>query len=384
MNDTSLTKSKIKREITFDILKIIGLVGIFIAHTVKGQPLLLQLRNFDVPLMILVSGSLFYTTSQNKQYSWVSYLKKRVPRLLAPVWLFLLLFFIKVYLLSVIEGKKYPFSLKEIIDSFFLTDGIGYVWIIRVFLLIAIVSPLLLKLRQHLGSDRRFLGMIAIIYIGYEILFFLIEDLTTPEFSNPSLDFWIRKIFFISYNTLIEKWVLFLIPYSCVFAVGMIITNLKNKTLIYFTIFFSIIFSLLAIFYYNQSGAFIETQKYKYPPQLYYLSYSLAISLFLYLLVKFLTNTQNNLQNNNLFVKIIIFISSSSLWIYLWHIAFLSYGRNILQLLPFNTQFIPRFWVIFMLSVIATYIHKQLITLIIQKTQIGQKYSQTLTILFLQ
>jgi peptidoglycan/LPS O-acetylase OafA/YrhL len=384
MNDPSLIKPEIKREITFDILKIIGLVGIFIAHTVKGQPLLLQLRNFDVPLMILVSGALFYTTSQNKQYSWVSYLKKRVPRLLAPVWLFLLLFFTKVYLLSIIEGEKYPFSLKEIMDSFLLTGGIGYVWIIRVFLLIAIVSPLLLTLRQNLGSNRKFLGIIAIIYIGYEILFFLIGDLTTPEFNNPSLDFWVRKIFFIGYNILIEKWVFFLIPYSCVFAVGMIVPNLKKKTLIYFTIFFGIIFSLLAIFYYNQSGAFIETQKYKYPPQLYYLSYSLAISLLLYLLVKYLVKTQKYLQNNNLFVKIIIFISSSSLWIYLWHIVFLRYGRNILQLLPFNTQFIPRFWVVFILSVIATYIQKQLVTLIIEKTKIGQKYSQTLTILFLQ
>ena len=44
-----------KRDCSLDILRAIAIVGIFIAHTTHNN-LLLQIRDFDVPLMVFISG----------------------------------------------------------------------------------------------------------------------------------------------------------------------------------------------------------------------------------------------------------------------------------------------------------------------------------------
>jgi fucose 4-O-acetylase-like acetyltransferase len=53
------------RDIRFDILKVIGLFCIILAH-VSPPSLIFQLRNFDVPLMVMISGSVFYLSSFKK------------------------------------------------------------------------------------------------------------------------------------------------------------------------------------------------------------------------------------------------------------------------------------------------------------------------------
>ena len=81
------------RDDRIDVLRAIGLLCIVLAH-VDPPSFILQLRNFDVPLMVLISGSTFYITANNRrQNTYLSYLIDRIFRLVVPTWIFLLFFF---------------------------------------------------------------------------------------------------------------------------------------------------------------------------------------------------------------------------------------------------------------------------------------------------
>ena len=65
---------------------------------------------------------------------------------------------------------------------------------------------------------------------------------------------------------------------------------------------------------YIDTGSFVSTQLYKYPPTIYYLSYAFFAINAVFLAVK-------DINLNNALVRlIIVWLSSNSLWIYLWHI----------------------------------------------------------------
>jgi len=68
-----------------DFLRFLGLCMIILAH-VDPSDGLFQLRNFDVPLMVLISGVSFGLSYKGEPYG--SYVWKRVKRLLLPVWIF--------------------------------------------------------------------------------------------------------------------------------------------------------------------------------------------------------------------------------------------------------------------------------------------------------
>lgn len=73
------------RDNSIDILRFIGLMLLVLAHV--GPPnWLMQLRSFDVPLMVFVSG----LTAARKEYtSYKGFILKRFKRLVLPVWIFL-------------------------------------------------------------------------------------------------------------------------------------------------------------------------------------------------------------------------------------------------------------------------------------------------------
>lgn len=323
------------RDIRLDILRFFGIVCIVLAH-VSPPDLLFQLRNFDVPLMVLVSGTAFSISSRS-EVTYGKYLSKRLNRLLTPTWIFLTGFFLVIYIFSVIMSREYPFTINTILSSYSLTSGIGYVWIVRVFLITAMVSPFLLYLSRKIKSNVLYFAMIAAIYGAYE-LSFLVFGYT----DNTFLSF------------VLENFIYVLLPYGCLAALGMRIPKMRNKTIMSMMFFFSILFCSLALILY--SNGFTQTQDYKYPARLYYISYALFITLILYLL-----------SNGKLFVKIfsnkaVKFISFSSFWIYLWHIFYLYFWSEIKKLLPFSLDaFYINFIIVFSLSCVTTYIQRKLV-----------------------
>jgi fucose 4-O-acetylase-like acetyltransferase len=352
------------RDIRFDILKALGIFSIILAHIIP-QNIFFDIRNFDVPLMVIVSGSLFYSSSYNKNSTLLTYLYKRIPRLIAPVWLFLSFYFVSIYVAFYLLGKNYPFSLqKDIINSFLLLDGIGYVWIIRVFILMAVISTLLLNLYKSCRSKNHYFAVLLFIYFFYEILLAI--------FTKINLE---NSLFF---SSLIRNYIFYTISYGCLFGLGIALPTMKRKSILVVAGVFLTAFLIGAIYLYYTQGVIPLTQNFKYPPKFYYLSYGIFMSMLTFSVVD-LIYTKYNLNNpENRIIQAIVFISKSTLWIYLWHIFFLYLKPNI------STNYMISFLIVTLLSITATYIQKKSISAVIKKTKFGQANSEMLAVLFLK
>lgn len=379
----ALNKSVNQRSLQFDFLKSIGILCIILAHTMKGEPnsFLYQLRNFDVPLMVMVSGTLFWLTSGKKNYSFWQYLRKRIPRLILPVWCFFTIFFILSYFIAIWQGKAYPFHLKQIIYTYILLiGGVGYVWIIRVFLLIAAISPLIVKLKQKFQSNKLFLLSIIPIYIVYTILLNFRNNLSNIE-PNSLLNFFYQRVLV---NLLFDQIILLLIPYTCIFMLGMALVELKRREILLMSLTFFTIFLYLAFDYYQEFNTFIQTQTNKYPPQLYYLSYSIALSLILYVISQYLEKVKLKLMvTTKPILNFIVFLSSASLWIYLWHVFYLYYWKLFFNYLHLNQQIIPEFLIVTIASVLTVFLQRKIVYLFLKNIHFNQKASKIINMIFM-
>lgn len=106
------------RDIRFDVLRVVGLLYIILAHK-RPPELLMQLRSFYVPLLVLVSGAVFGFSSQNKKLRFWVYPKKRTLRIVAPTWTFLVFFFLPTCIVFWVHRSSYPFS-SEYLSLLFL------------------------------------------------------------------------------------------------------------------------------------------------------------------------------------------------------------------------------------------------------------------------
>ena len=293
------TKSK-PRDVGLDGLRTIGLLAIILAHV--GPPaILFQIRNFDVSLMILVSGAVF-NLSSGADKNYLRYFLSRVGRLLIPTWVFLIIFFILIYAISFVGGNAFPYSANVIINTFNLVGGIGYVWIIRIFILVAISLPFLIKFYNKLENKKIYLLSLFVIYLIYEVIYFIYSSTHFIQ-DVAALNFIFQNIIF------------YIIPYGVIAGLGFYLTRANKKFVTWSAVLFSLIFLGLAYFY--GISHFVPTQNFKYPPRAYFLSYGLAVSLALYLLSK--TKAFAKIFGD----KLLMFISASSLWIYLWQILLL-------------------------------------------------------------
>ena len=137
---------KVANKEQINLLKTIGLLLIVLSHVSPGY-FLMQLRVFDVPLMVLISGYLA-ESSYSRAKTVFQYYLKRFLRLYVPTALFLTFFFL-FYDYTI---TPLPFSQIQIIRSYALlfSQTIGYVWIIRVFLLCALIVPLIIHYKKYI------------------------------------------------------------------------------------------------------------------------------------------------------------------------------------------------------------------------------------------
>lgn len=311
------------RDRRIDFLRFMGLSMIVFAHV--GPPgFLFQIRNFDVPLMVLISGMSFALSfAAGHPEPYLSYVWKRFKRLVIPVWIFLSLLFATMYLTGLPSPLPNPSTM---VDSYLLIFGIGYVWIIRVFLLVALAAPFILKANIQAKNDVvYFLGLVAI-YSIYEYSYALLS----PQFDT-------------TLGRFLENTIFYLLPLGVVFALGLRLAYIKRSNVLKLAIALLIIFSGLGLRYYLLSGKMVQTQQYKYPPGLYYLSYALGLSLILWLISDRLVAWVESSGVS----KLVYFIAENSIWIYLWHIPFIE-----LVALPFYGKFV----IVYTAAVFITYI----------------------------
>lgn len=156
----------IMREERIDTLRFLGISLIILAHV--GAPAWVnQLRCFDVPLMFFVSG---LACSSKPIVNYWDYAIKRAKRLLYPTWGFLAVFLLLLSLLRLILHKE-PLPLDYYIESLTMTGGGGYVWIIRIFFLVALIQPIWLWIEKKLNSTpKAMLSFLAVLGGGDSLI----------------------------------------------------------------------------------------------------------------------------------------------------------------------------------------------------------------------
>ena len=331
-----------ERNVSIDILKMIGILFVILAH-VSPPGIVTQIRSFDVPLLVIISAMLGVKSIEKIQnYTFKNLLKyysKRVLRLVAPVWIFLTIFFIAVAILKFFQIEIEVLSVKNVLSSYLCLQGIGYVWIIRVYVLCTFMLPFIVKFKKI--NNTRLLITIFILYVLYELsVNFLGTD-------NPIMNYIIY----------------YLIPYGIVCTyIGTYLEKANNKKLKFYILISLSIFLLLAVILFITEGHFVLTNVYKYPPQLYYLSFAIGISILLYYFIdrKNIFNVKEKLNKSY-----IVFISKHSMWIYLWHIPFV----YITNLLMTNYNWIIRYIIVLSGGILLTYIQN----LIVRKLKIKNK-----------
>ncbi|MGQ7470459.1 acyltransferase family protein [Streptococcus suis] len=308
-----------------DIFKVIGLLCIVLAHVFPPQ-IIFQARNFDVILMIVISSMLFFYS--NRQISFWSYVGKRFERLVIPTWIFLAIFFS----LSILLFPNY-LSLKLVATSFALEGGIGYVWVIRIYFIIACLLPFIKWLCSTFKKSFIYIGTLFL-YVFYEVLCH----------------------FNVFNGTLTQYLFAYWIPCLVIGVVSYWMIQAESKMLFYFSILNLSVFFLICYIYYLQTGQFVNSNIMKYPFRLYYLSYGFSITGFLYLSRKFLEYFLKKIEPQ------IMFISSNSLWIYLFHIPFVIYLSKYYSSLNWGVKFLLALFssilIVLIKNLIITYIGK--------------------------
>lgn len=320
-----------ERDYKIDILRFIAIVCIILAHTSPPR-VLFELRNFDVILMVIIMGTSYYLSNNGRNINYFSYVWKRFNRLIVPTWIFLTIFFITFYIISIITNSEYKFGIKGILASYSLMGGIGYVWIMRVFFLVAIINPIILYISNKIKNTTKYFILLLLVYIVY-LGFISI---------NSRLNGLLRLIF--------ENMIVYSIGWGLISAIGIRLKTLSKKELFIYASIFLFIY-IFCMIKYN----FESTQNYKYPPTIYYMSYGILVTLVLLIIldIKYIYNILNN--------KFVVYTSINSLWLYFWHIIPIfilnMYGEYIPIL---NNSFITRFIFIFGFALIITIIQEKL------------------------
>lgn len=333
--ENSIVESKTKGRINYiDFLKFIGLTGIIIAHV--GQPSWLKMiRSFDVPLMVILSSilaNMSFAKYQQSNTPIYKYYLSRVKRLVIPTWIFLVFYFLFSFIVS--HQRE---TITYYIASFGLTRyGMSYVWIILIYLYSAMLIPLFAELKLSFKG----IIIVCVAYIIYEIAYYY----------QIGLNGKLVKAFF-------ETTFYYIIPYGVLTYLGYNYYAMKDKAKYIITIASFVIFALLVVYYWQTTGMFQPVYIVKFPPRLYYMSYGIGCSFALLLICE---------KNSNLKIfdnKLIRYISTHSMWIYLWHTLVLAaYGRFKLPKVWFIKLFI-----VYSVSIVIVVVVNKLLDLVEKK-----------------
>lgn len=317
---------KLKRDSSIDVLRFIGLSLIILAHS--APPLtIFNLRTFDVPLMLFVSGLTLF--NKRPDFS-AKFFIHRILRLVLPVYIFMTFYFI-IALAIQYKGINLNVTKSDVIGTYMLLAG--YVWIIRIFLIVGILTPFLLYIRDHCSA--------IVIYCIAIITIIILEALI----SNGVL----------MNNIIVNKYVYYGMGYSVPFLIALKFPKLNLKWQIGTIVMFVILLIICALFYINPLGIdgdnLIIFDKFKYPPQAYYLFYGIVGSLILYMLI-----VRMKLYK---YLEIFSFIGCNTIWIFLYH-------APIIQVLTkfTNLEWYVKYIITYSLATILCYIQIKIVNAI--------------------
>lgn len=262
---------------------------VILAHCSPSESVF-QFRQFDVTMLVFISGMSFsYSKTAIDKSNYLHYIFKRFKRLVLPVWIFLVVYFV---LFGIILQK--PFSLGTIMSSFCLVNGIGFIWIFRVLFSMSLINPLLQSISDHYSNLVLFIGIFSAFILNEGFNYYLIHGISNEL---------VRDI--LSYI------IAYTVGYGIISMMG-IIWKKQKKT---YKVLYFIVFLCLYLFW----GSFLlnnfpSLQLYKYPPTVYYISYGMLFSIVLYELC-------SNVKHVSRFIT---WVSKETFMIYLMQILVLS------------------------------------------------------------
>lgn len=237
----------------------------------------------------------------------------------------------------IISPDSFPFTKKDapskLLAALILYTP-TYLWILRVFLLMSLLTPLFTKYNSRLNVKNNFI-IIIISLIVNEIL---------SIYAGNYGERYLRCVCIMT------------LGYAIITYTGITIAQLRNKTICRIGLSLIFIFVFLVILLRLRYGYFINLRSMKYPPRFYYISYGLGCSSILYAI----RNRISNYIQYSPLRNFISFIGSHSMWIYLWHIPIITHFM-------YSYTWYIRFFIIIITPTLLTYIQTKIIELIDKK-----------------
>ena len=326
------------RNLRFDNIRGFAFVLLFIAHTMINS-LWYNIREFDVPLMVFVSGMVY--SSKQFDFSW-TWAWNRFLRLYVPVIIFLTIFF---FICFMFDLKSYSFQ--DVVASYLMVGGVGYLWIFRIFMYIMILTPFMLWCSKMINTGRNLLIVTILTLVVQELLFWIIG------INQP----------------IVRITLYYAIGYALVFVWGLNSEKVIGRG----AWVLLVLIALMPLFYkysadctsWLGSGerAWYNLEHEKYPPHANYLIYGIVCSALIYMISLKMKICQNR-------IPVITFLGQNTCWIYLWHIVFL----NILTSYSFfnASHWTLRFVMLLTASTIVFYIQYNIV-MGLKKTNINFK-----------
>lgn len=313
-----------QRDYYIDFLRALGLLLLVVAHTWAPE-WLANIRTFDVPLMVFISSICYKPLG-----GYLAYCKRRFKRIYIPVFVFLSIFFISEVIAYFFFGKPRILPYTTILGSFMLLNSpsIGYVWIMRIFLMMAFLVPVWEMILRQCG----FKPTIIIVVV----LLFLQQILVTGVNSVDN-----KIIRFILDETL-----LYANGYSVIAIIGLKVRQFSQREL---TVLIGLLLVLTLLFVGYKHWIF-DPQAYKYPPRSLYILYGLLVSCILW--------AARSVIHSFPKIRFVTYLSENSMWIYLWHII------PVYMISPWAT--VPNMWfgrycVVLVVALSLNYTYQQVI-----------------------
>ena len=288
---------RLRRDPALDVLRVIGILGIVIAHT-NPPPWLFQARNFGVPTMAMLAGAVHGLSQRRRPEPLHRYLGRRVVQLIVPVWTFLAVAFPLLFALGLVTGRGAPFDLEAVTGAFATTKGTPFnLWVVRSFLLCSLTAPVWWAAARWLPRAGARLAILPVVWAGYELV-------AMTWLAGDRSDALTR--------ILVEEVLFFGGAFGICFGFGMYLWDLSRRQLVGTAVALAV--ALGAFFVVH--GDVVATQAWKYPPQLPYLAYAGAVGITLLLVLRAGAGGVTPALATNPVVRL---VAASSLWVFLWH-----------------------------------------------------------------
>ena len=284
-----------KKEVHIQLFRIISMFMIVICHILEESSnnfivSIGQLFNVGVFCFIFISGYLY---SNKKIIKYLEWIKKRLKRILIPLYIFMFILFIINFARNDLKSMSILIYLLNMQYYLGYTTGGEHLW----FLTIIMICYFLIPLLKHIENK---------INLNFILLFLLIMG-TVGSYINFKIGFTILYIFTFIFGYNFHK----------------IETNINIGIIkSFFLIIFSVVIRLLS------KNAFDGTPLYDI---IFFSLTHLMLSVGLYYVIKYVTNFFEIKEN-----RIVNYIDELSFYIYITHNIFISKPLEMLKLTNFH------------------------------------------------